>query len=339
MKIFSHNFKFRIYAIAVAALAWSLNIFASIVLVDTETRKAFELYQAGNIEQAIPLITIKAYEGVTAAQYNLAVIYSKDQDNQLSQKEFRFWLNKAAESGDAESQFNMAMLYYRDWEDGRRLEKTVTWLTKSAKNGYAKAQYNLGYLGFSNLETGVSRQNAAEWLLKAAKANNDRAKIFTGLLQENNLEGAPKLYSINLQFRAETKKVVYATKHDGTEIYAFPATRQKSLLVLKKNVKVEVAERHNDWLGVRVEGGFPSWIASEELNLRGKTATVTGLEASMYVEPVVDHEVFKIGVVNREETLRVIGHQNGWVKVTTPDYFLAWVKESDIVVKKGVRVK
>jgi hypothetical protein len=330
MKKRGTDYLFKFLAVLVISLAWSAGVFAAVVLIDSETQNAFDLYKEGKTEQAIPIITMKAYQGVIAAQYNLAVIHSRNQSNDLDRQEFRFWLNKVAESGDAEGQFNLAMLYYSDQRDDNRLEHTVSWLTKAARKDYVKAQYNLGYLGFSNLETGVSRQSAAEWLTRAARAGNDRAKTLVSMLQENRSEGAPKMYGMNLQLRAAENGVIYAIKYDDTEIYAFPATRQKSLLVLDKDVRVEIAEKRDDWLGIRVEGGFPSWIALEELNLRGATATVTGLEASMYVEPVIDKEVFKVGVVSSEEILKVLDSRNGWVKVTTPDHFLAWVKESDV---------
>jgi len=331
MKNRGSNFIFNSWAISIITLVWSASLFASVVLVDSETQKAFDLYQAGNSEQAIPLITMKAYQGVTAAQFNLAVIYARDQKNELNRQEFRFWLNKVAESGDAEGQFNLGMLYYGDSDDEDRLEHTIKWLTKAAGNGFVKAQYNLGFLGFSDLETGISRQKGAEWLTRAAKAGNDRAKTLVSLLQENRSDGAPKMYGMDLQFRDVQNNVTYAIKYDDTDIYAYPATRQKSLLVLNKDVKVAIAEKRDDWLGVRVEGGFPSWIAREELNLKGATATVAGLEASMYVEPAIDKVVFKIGVVGSEEVLQVLETRSGWVKVITPAHFLAWVKESDVM--------
>jgi TPR repeat protein len=331
MKKRGADYVFKFLAVLVISLAWSAGVFAAVVLVDSETKNAFDLYKEGKTEQAIPIITMKAYQGVIAAQYNLAVIYAQNQSSDLDRQEFRFWLHKVAASGDAEGQFNLAMLYYSDQQEENRLEHTVSWLTKAARNDYVKAQYNLGYLVFSNLEIGISRQTVVEWLNRAARAGNDRAKTLAALLQENKSDGAPKMYGMDLQLRAAKDAVVYAIKYDDTEIYAFPATRQKSLLVLDKDVRVEIAEKRDDWLGIRVEGGFPSWIAREELDVRGATATVTGLEASMYVEPVIDKEVFKVGVVSSEEILKVLDSRNGWVKVTTPDHFLAWVKESDVM--------
>ena len=145
------------WIVMIVSLAWSAGLFAGIVLVDSETQKAFDLYKEGKTEQALPIITMKAYQGVIAAQYNLAVIYAQNQSNDMDRRESRFWLNKVAASGDAEGQFNLAMMYYSDLRDENRLEHTVSWLTEAARSDYVKAQYNLGYLGFSNLEIGVSR--------------------------------------------------------------------------------------------------------------------------------------------------------------------------------------
>lgn len=307
-----------------------LSAWATITLVDPETQQAYDMYKAGKTEEAISLFMVKAYEGVPTAQYNLAVIYSKHKGNDLYQKEVEFWLKQSAESGDSDAQFNFAMLNYNNQDDESRLENTVKWLTRSAKNNNLKAQYNLGYLAFSNLEISISRQKGVDWLQKAAIGRNDRARKLISLLQENKSEGVPKLYSIDLQLKSVPREKIYVIKNEDTNLYAFPVVRQKPLRVLNRDTVVNISERRNGWLGVHVEGGFPSWVAKEQLLVKGQTATIVNLEASLFVEPVINQDVFKIGVVNTGQTLQILGRQDNWVKVSTPDHFLAWVKESDV---------
>ena len=79
---------------------------------------------------------------------------------------------------------------------------------------------------------------------------------------------------------------------------------------------------------------FHLGLSLEEINIQGDEATVSGLEANLYVEPVVDQEVFKIGVINEGTTLTVLETIEGWAKVITPDHFLGWVRTTDIIELK-----
>ena len=319
-----------LFFVMISSLLINQNVFSSELLQDSDSQRAYNLYREGKIEQAVSLYTMKAYEGSAIAQYNLAAIFSRDTENVLYRQEVAFWLKSAAELGDADAQFNLAMLSYNDNEDVNRLENTVSWLTMAAEKGYLKAQYNLGYLAFSNLEISVSRQKGVEWLQKAAKNRNARALKLITLLQENKSEGVPKLYAMDLKLKQGPAKKVYSVKNNDVEIFAFPVSRQIPLRLLQQGTIVEIRDQKKDWFAIQVEDSFPSWVAKEELNITGRIAEVAGIEASLYVEPVLDKSVFKIGVIDRSVKLQVIEYNGNWIKVKTPDYFLAWVRQSDI---------
>ncbi len=324
-------------AIVIWALAGTISnstALASVTLVDDDVQKAFKLYQAGKIDQAITLFTIKAYEGNQTAQYNLAVIYSQDDvsgfgNPDLNAAEAKFWLTRVAEAGDSEAQFNLAMLIYNDGSNELRLLESVSWLIESAEKDYRKSQYNLGYLAFSNLDVNVTRKEGISWLRKAA-TENDRAKKLIEMLQNEQLVGVPKLYGMDLQVKKDPEEIKYVARYDGVEIFAFPATRQKPLRQMSKGAAIEILEKRDSWLGVQVEGGYDSWVLKDQIVIEGSTAKIAGLDASLYIEPFVEQESFKIGVVNYLDFLNVLEIRNHWVRVKTPDRFLAWVKESNV---------
>ena len=312
------------------------SVFAAIILDDPAVKKANELYLNGDVEQAKTLLILKAYEGNPAAQYNLAVIHYKEKSNPVDEKEYKFWLQKAADSGDPDAQFNYAMQIYQNLEDNNRLESTMKWLTLAAENDHVKSQYNLGYLAFSNLEINISRLKGVEWLRNAASLGEGRSRKLLDMLQKNQSEGAPKLYGINFELKQVQDNKVYVVKYDNTRIYPFTATRQNPLRIVDSGLRVDIKEKQGDWLGVNVEGGYPSWVAKSEINIIGQSAKVIGLEANLFIEPAFNAQVFKIGTVDYSENLKVLGQNDGWVKVQTPTQFLAWMQEKDVVEISGI---
>ena len=150
------------------------------------------------------------------------------------------------------------------------------------------------------------------------------------ILDTNQVSGAPGLYPPNLAMNAVGERKYYAVDNDKTRLYAFPVARQEPIQLLSVGTPVEIAQEREDWLGVRLKGGFSAWVAREELVINGTSAVVRGLEASLYVEPMIDREVFKLGVVNSGEVLEVSDMLVAWVKVNTPDHFVAWIRKSSV---------
>jgi len=82
---------------------------ASVSVVDSDIIKASELYQEGNIDQAITMFVVAAYAGSATAKYNLSVIYFNMERTDLNIKEFEFWLKESVKAGDSDAQFNLGM--------------------------------------------------------------------------------------------------------------------------------------------------------------------------------------------------------------------------------------
>jgi len=326
------NVLLGLFVVFASCAAW-----ATVVLVNEDVQKAYELYFEGQKDKAMEMFILKAYEGDPIAQYNLAAIHYQNRSNEPNNSEYKFWLKKAAESGDRDAQFNFAMESYQDLDNNNRFDNTVEWLNRAANNGHVKAQYNLGFLAFSNLEINVSRREGLKWLLKARKAGDRRAKQLVSLLQNNQSAGVPKLYGYEFALKQVPAKKKFITRYDSTKIYPLPASRQIPLQELEKGTEVNIVTRQGRWLGVNVENGFPSWVLKSEVEVSGQTATVSGTEAVLYQDPTDNQRVYNLGTVDNSTSLKVIGQFDNWVKVETPSRFLVWVKESDIASIETIR--
>lgn len=304
--------------------------FSSITVINPDVEEAAKLLKNGQREQAIEIFTMSAYEGFAASQYNLAAIYYPDRANPVSNREFRFWLNAAAESGDRDAQFNMGMVYYQDRSEFGRYDKAVKWLKEAAESGDIRAKYNLGYLSFSNLEISITRQQGVLYLQTAAQAGDARSKNLISQLQNNKVDKPPALYAVDLKLRESEVARQYVVNSDETPVYAIPVTRQSPVAVLKKGTTLEVTKVEDNWLAVRLEQGFPAWIQESQININQGIATSSGSEASLFIAPGDLQQSFKLGSIDQSEQLSVIGYEAGWVKVVAPSYFIVWIRQANV---------
>ncbi len=302
---------------------------AMVTVFNPEVRKAYELYQQGNVDAAIDIYTLSAYAGDVTAQYNLAVIYH-DRPGELEQRESMFWLEAAADAGDEHAQFNLGMVYIRNENQVDHVDQAVSWLKLAAKSGSRQARYNLGYLSFSNLAANLSRIEGEKWLRSAAAAGDPRAAKLINLLTEGSAEGAPEMYGAIFKLKEQGSIGHYWIKHDGARIYAIPVAQQKPITILSRDTRVEVVKRQEGWLGVHLDSGFPAWVPSVQLNIEQGKAKVVSLQADLYLEPGDSQQLFKIGLVDSTVSLDVLEQEAGWIKVRAPSYFMVWIREADV---------
>ena len=87
----------------------------------------------------------------TQAQYELALSYRREgkYDEAVS------WFKRAAENGYVKAQFELGMLYKKDNEISKNLDQAVYWFRKAADQGIAKAHYELVGKG-NELNYGIS---------------------------------------------------------------------------------------------------------------------------------------------------------------------------------------
>ena len=331
-RLLSGRLLFSHLLLGIVLLLQTTVAFSSLTVINQDVLKASSLYREGKVDEAIAIFTLSAYEGFATSQYNLAMIYF-NREGEVNQKEFEFWLAMAAESGDVDAQFNLGMLFYQDEDQFGRLDKAVKWLDAAAQAGNVKAQYNLGYLSFSNLEVSVTKQQGIVWLQKSARAGDTHAISLIRQLQQNKIDNPPPLYEMFFEMKEGELSRQYVIKYDDAEVYALPVGQQTPVFSLAKDSVVQVLEVKEGWLGVKISDGFPAWVPESQLNIESGVAKVADMQAGLYVEPGYIQQSFKIGSVDQFAELPVIGYESGWIKVTAPDYFRLWIRETDIVEK------
>jgi TPR repeat protein len=92
--------------------------------------------------QAIKLCLVSANEGSVIAQYNLAMLYTLENDNQENEKAYE-WILKAANNGHPYSQFHLGTMYEKGIVVKHNFKKADKWYEKAAQNGLLLAKKKL----------------------------------------------------------------------------------------------------------------------------------------------------------------------------------------------------
>ena len=133
---------------------------------------------------ALERLTMRAENGVVAAQYWLGVLYATGQGVPKNTALAARWFRRGAERGDAASQNNLAGMYANGEGGPRDLKEAFIWFRKAAEQGYGPAQRNLG--GMYRDGEGVDRDLvlaylwfnlAAEQGIESASKSRDKLEI------------------------------------------------------------------------------------------------------------------------------------------------------------------
>ncbi len=294
---------------------------------------AIEQYQSGNEAEAIRYLMQPAYQGNVAAQFNLGVININRGADAIAAKEARFWFERAAKEGDIGAQFNLGMLLLNS-ADSAALSAAADWLERAAQGGIRMAQVNLGILSLWWPGFPVDMVVGRKWIELAAADNDEIALKVLKLGDENTAaaEALGSLYPLDTILRSEVNHSGSRIRRDNAPIYALPTGRQEPLETLSKDTEVGVIRKTSGWINVRTEPGLPVWMMANMAEVTGTRATVTKLEAGLYVEPEIDLEVYKIGSVTQGETLQILKKQQEWLLIEAPRRVTGWMREDDVEV-------
>jgi uncharacterized protein len=145
------------------------NIYYHGIGVNKDYKKAFEYYEKAAFEDGLkPPKDTKYFLGL---MYQLGQGTPKDLNLSIN------WYEKAANEGHIKAQYNLAMIYLNDINNNGYLEKGMAWLETAADQGnHADAQYQLGKRYSTSI--GVSRDygKAANFYAKAARQNHADAQ-------------------------------------------------------------------------------------------------------------------------------------------------------------------
>lgn len=121
-------------------------------------------------------LVARAEKGETAAQVELAEIFTRGEAAPKDEAAAVLWLTKAAEAGDAGAQAKLGQRFLTQ----KDAKKAVEWLTKAAEQGNGEAQMALGGIYLAGKVVLKNSAEAAKWFLKCAEAGNPAAACQVG---------------------------------------------------------------------------------------------------------------------------------------------------------------
>ena len=144
---------------------------------------------------ALSVLVRDAEAGIPAAQYDLAIEYSRGEDGlPKNAPQAVGWYEKAASQGYAPAETNLGNAYFNGWDGlSKSATQAVYWWEKAAAEGDAPAESNLGsaYLhGWGGLPKNAAL--AVHWYEKAAAQGGTGGEFNLGSAYLHGWNGLPK---------------------------------------------------------------------------------------------------------------------------------------------------
>lgn len=119
--------------------------------------------------------------GLSAAEYNLGVMFLNGYGCTINPNEAIRWFTKAAEQNDPHAQYNLGIMYRDGFEETKNHYEAIGWFRKAANQGDVDSQIELGsmllkYFPRSKYDEAVSSYK------KAAEQGNTHAQQYLGYL-------------------------------------------------------------------------------------------------------------------------------------------------------------
>ena len=227
-----------IAAASMPALMQTLNLSAPRLFSD-----ALNLYQAGDVVAALPLLQSDARAGDVQAALALGALYLNGDGVERNPSMAAGWFQRAADAGDAMGAYRLGDSYRlglgmqqdiaqaRQWYeraadagapeaafalarmyrlgDGVRRDYTqaIHWLNRAAAAGFAPAEHDLGQLYHDGIAVPRDPQTAANWYLKAAERGHVPARYDLARLL---LDGGPDSRKRGLELLRTAAEAGYA---------------------------------------------------------------------------------------------------------------------------------
>lgn len=145
------------------------------------------------LPEMIKAIEKQAFEGIPAAQHDLAAIYTAGHGGAKQNYErAAFWFEQAAKGGVANAAYNLGVIYHQGLGTKTDIGKAINWYKQAATQGHPEAQYNLGIAYIEGIGVPYDAQMAASHFRSAADAGIMEAAYNLGLIYENGLLGKPE---------------------------------------------------------------------------------------------------------------------------------------------------
>lgn len=140
-----------------------------------------------------------AKAGSIRSQYDLGILYLKNQDSVEEKQNAILWLTKAASSGCFKAQYQLGLIFKKDDIVEQDYLTAFKWFNKSANLGNKEAQYQLALMHKKGLGVPISFEKSLYWLQKSAKQHFNKAQFLLAAiyLVKNTTEDYFKAYIWN----------------------------------------------------------------------------------------------------------------------------------------------
>ena len=113
------------------------------VSASADLQKGVVAFMSGDYATALREWKPLAEQGHAKSQYNLGVMYAKEDGVPQDYKTAVKWYRLAAEQGNADAQYNLGIAYYKGQGVPQNHKTAVKWWKLAAKQGYVVAQSGL----------------------------------------------------------------------------------------------------------------------------------------------------------------------------------------------------
>ena len=144
--------------------------------------RAFELLEAGNYDEAVPLMFEAAGEGSARALSGLGYCYYRGYGVEENNEEAVKWFRLAAKQGIADAQYYLGMCLYYGWGTAQDDAEAAEWFRKAAEQGDARGQYYLGNCIHLGRGAEQNEAEAVKWFRLSAEQGYPRAMYSLGYM-------------------------------------------------------------------------------------------------------------------------------------------------------------
>lgn len=143
-----------------------------------------------NLPKQVAAIEAQAFNGVAAAQHDLAAIYTAGHGGvKIDYTKAAKWFEEAAHNGSANAQYNLGVLYHQGLGVKKDTARAIQMYRVAASNNHPEALYNLAIAYVEGVGVEYNPQIASTYFERAADGGIVEAAYNLGLLHENGLLG------------------------------------------------------------------------------------------------------------------------------------------------------
>lgn len=313
---------------------------------------------------------LRAYEGDRDAQFKVGVLFTNDQFNQPDYEQAVYWYKQAARQGHPLAQYNLGHQYLAGLGVQRSETEAMAWWKKAAEQDHALAQFNIGrgfYLGIgveqdlkksrfwfeSAANNGETKsieilqkiswpEDGADTTTALADINSKPAASVTDNTKPERFTPAPTIAASDNARKAQKKPqqppksdTAAGTANQSIEVFTDPNISSHLISVANSSDGINIKKRASKWTSISTAKGFPVWVHSNFISVRGVSGKITGNKINARSEPNIVKGTI-VGLLNKGETLSVVENKGKWYRVISPARFTAWVKSKDL---KALNIK